>query len=460
MVAENATKTFNLLSIGRRGVGKTVFLAGSYAELHGNIQTERPQQLWFDCQDTQEQTNIEDILSYIVQSGQYPPPTTKIRNYNFSLKRHNLSGAQTLCHFRWWDIPGEICNMQNQDFRQIMSNSHGCCVFIDAYALVHTNTYVQALKDIIEQLVMVMVSLISLNGLKYAFALILTKCDLLEPGLLSQQRLKDGLQPLITRLDAVKANYQTFYSSIPIVHTESGSTLRPKGAAAPLLWLVLELSKDHNPDLMNNLLEWVTPLLPSRFQPGQDLADAMQSVIKPADKASKVKNSFGLYLLPSTRRSILLLALAIVGSVGIITSLFVDYKRFLQREPKNLDALENIATLKQRGQLNQAVSLMEKLVQQQPELLDLRLQLAQLYESTGQLTKAETAYDQVLTQQKDNLNALVGKAMLHYAQGDITTAAALFVQAEKTAPTDLKAQVRALAQKTLQAPAKPMMPGK
>jgi len=42
-------KTFNLLSIGQRGVGDS--LAGSYAELHSNSQ-DNPQQLWFDRQDT------------------------------------------------------------------------------------------------------------------------------------------------------------------------------------------------------------------------------------------------------------------------------------------------------------------------------------------------------------------------------------------------------------------------
>lgn len=50
----NYTKTFNLLSVGQRGVGKTVFLAGSYNELHPANTTKHPQQLWFDCQDSTE----------------------------------------------------------------------------------------------------------------------------------------------------------------------------------------------------------------------------------------------------------------------------------------------------------------------------------------------------------------------------------------------------------------------
>jgi tetratricopeptide (TPR) repeat protein len=95
---------------------------------------------------------------------------------------------------------------------------------------------------------------------------------------------------------------------------------------------------------------------------------------------------------------------------------------------------------------------MEKLVQQEPQRLDLHLQLADLYELTGRIRKAETAYDQVLAQQKNNLEALVGKAWLRKTQGDTKTAQILFAEAEKAAPAALKAQVRAVAQKTLAQP--------
>ena len=270
LLSGSAPKTFRLLSIGQRGVGKTVFLAGSYAELHSDSKTSRPHQLWFDCQDTQVQENIEKIIRYIVQTGQYPSLTIKVTNFAFSLKRHRLWGAQTLCHFHWWDVPGEICNIDNPDFKKIVFASHGCCMFIDAYALVHNNTYLQQLEDIIGQ-VMAIANLVHLNKLKYAFALILTKCDLLEPSLLSRQ-IESGLEPLTTRLDAVRANYQTFYSHIPIDNIKGVSTLKAKGAAAPLLWLVWELSKAHNPGSTNNLLELLGLLLRG-FKPQQEPVD-------------------------------------------------------------------------------------------------------------------------------------------------------------------------------------------
>jgi tetratricopeptide (TPR) repeat protein len=455
LLSGTTAQVFSLLSIGQRGVGKTVFLAGSYAELHPDSHIANSQQLWFDCQGSQVQENIERLLSYVARTGQYPPLTIKTTNFNFSLKHHRLWSTQTLCHFRWCDIPGEICNIRNQDFQTMVLNSHGCCVFIDACALMHNNAYLQTLEDIIEQ-VEAIAYLVSLNRLKYAFAVILTKCDLLELDPLSRQQLKEGLQPLTSRLDAIRANYQTFYSSIPIVHIKSASTLRAKGAAAPLLWLVRELSKAHKPGLMNNLSKLATPLLPSGFQPGQELVEgSLQSLFRPAGKALGAKKILGLYL-PAARRNFLLLTLAIGSLVGVIGTRLVDYKQFLQGEPKNLDTLSKLATLRQSGQFDQAVSLIEKLVQQEPERLELRLQLAGLYEVTGQVAKAETAYDQVLAQQNNNLQALVGKATLRKAHGDIKTAEALFAQAEKAAPSDLKAQIRAVTQKTLQMPAQPV----
>lgn len=455
LLSGTATKTFNLLSIGQRGVGKTVFLVGGYTELHADSRTEHPQQLWFDCQDAQVQENIERILSYVIQTGKYPPATMKITKYNFNLKRHSLGGSQTLSHFSWSDIPGEICNSHNPDFRSMVATSHGCCVFIDAEALIHTKAYLQMFREIVEQ-VMAIASLVCLNGLNYPIALILTKCDLLETSPLNRQRIEKELQPLTTRLDAVRANYQTFYSFIPVVHIEGVPTLDPRGAAVPILWLVWELSKAHNPGLTNNLLDLVTRVRHSGFQPRQEGVDEVpQSLFRAADKPPAVKKIFGIPLQLSARSNLLLLALAIVGLVGNISIFSANFERNRQSQPQKLEARQtqtlelqkNIDSLRQRGQFDQAVPLMEKVVQQEPERLDLRLQLARLYELAGQFAKAETVYDQVLTQQKDNLKALVGKALLRKAQGDTKTASVLFGQAEKAAPTELKAQVRAMAGK-------------
>lgn len=444
----NSPKTFNLLSIGQRGVGKTVFLVGSYAELHSDSKPNHTQQLWFDCQDGKEQENIDRLLNYIARSGQYPPPTLKITNFNFSLKSTSHRGTETLSHFGWWDIPGESCDIDNPDFQTMVFKSSGCCVFIDAYALVHEPDYRPALDDIIQK-VMPIATLVHLNNFRYAFALILTKCDLIEPDSLSQKQLEEGLQPLTSRLDGVKANYQKFYSKIPIASKEGVSTLKVTGAAAPLLWIVCELSKARKPGSMNNLLKLVTRLRSKSTLRQEEVNGSLQSLFSSDGKTSRLKKILGLYLFPTTRKYILFLALAIVGSVGMIGFFSLDYLSVLQRQPKNLDALSDVATLRQRGEFQQAIPLMEKIVQQEPQRLDLHFQLAHLYEITGQVLKAETVYDQILAQQNNNIQALVGKAVLRKARGDIKTAKTLLAQAEKAAPAEFKAQIRAVAQKTL-----------
>ena len=75
--------------------------------------------------------------------------------------------------------------------------------------------------------------------------------------------------------------------------------------------------------------------------------------------------------------------------------------------------------------------------------------MAQIYKLISQKQKAETAYDKILLQEKDNLAALVNKAVLRSEQGDNEMARTLFVQAEKAAPSSLKATFRAIAQSAL-----------
>jgi len=413
----DTANTFTLLCIGQRGVGKTVFLAGSYLELYPDNQKDDLEKPWCDCQDNQVQANIEKITSYIAQTGEYPPLTTKFTNFSFSLQHHSAWGTQT-SHLGWWDIPGESCNIEDLQFQSIMASSDACCVLIDAYALMHDSAYPEKLEDIIT-LVTATASLVSLNDLKYAFALVLTKCDLLKPGLPEQRQIEERLQPLIGKLNAMKANYQTFYSFIPIVQTAGAATLQPKGTAAAFLWLAQQLSQQRSSS-----------------------AEACEIA-----ETAKQKQLILPNLLLRAQKN-LLLVLTVVAAIGVTGLSLWQYQKF-RSEQYNLAALNDLSTLRQHGQFNQALPLVEKLVQQQPERLDLRLQLADLYELTGQVSKAEAAYDKVLTQQKKNLKALIGKAVLRRAQGDNKAASLLLAQAEAAAPASFKVKVRHVADKIL-----------
>ncbi|NJM88527.1 MAG: hypothetical protein HC847_16515 [Hydrococcus sp. RU_2_2] len=119
-MTNSSTKTvpriYSLLSIGQRGVGKTVFLVGSCIELYTNQYQDNGQQLWFDCEDAEAQQILENILRQVSQTGEYPAATMKISNFDFTLKMRNIWGTKTLCQFRWWDPPGESCQIYNPAF--------------------------------------------------------------------------------------------------------------------------------------------------------------------------------------------------------------------------------------------------------------------------------------------------------------------------------------------------------
>ncbi|MBC8122339.1 MAG: hypothetical protein H7Y22_10925 [Gemmatimonadaceae bacterium] len=278
-------KTFNLLTIGQRGVGKTVFMAGSYAELQARTRTNH-EQLWFDCQNDQSQQNLEKILNYVGRTGHYPPPTTKISDFSFSLIRRYFWGTRKLCNFRWRDVPGELCESSNREFREMVLSSHGCCVFVDAQAVVHDPAYLQGLQDIIQQ-ISIIASLVHLNRLKYVFAIVLTKCDLVleaavgDTGSLSP-RLKQGIKPLTESLDTFGVQYKVFRSVIPIKSHSERPALDATGGADAILWLVWELSRAYNSGWQDGLFKFVRGLLPNRTQP-RSMDGVLQNLIRQAD---------------------------------------------------------------------------------------------------------------------------------------------------------------------------------
>ncbi len=98
--------TFNFLTLGARGVGKTVFFAGCYAEINNGFLSQKKDQLsWFEGQHAQDKKNPDNIVNYVAKNGQYPPATLKITEFNLDLKQRDRQKTKKLCHFRWYDIP-------------------------------------------------------------------------------------------------------------------------------------------------------------------------------------------------------------------------------------------------------------------------------------------------------------------------------------------------------------------
>jgi hypothetical protein len=283
--------TFNLLSLGERGVGKTVFLAGSYAEFSSQISQDISWLL--ECQDSRDRENLESILNYITKTGEYPPPTMKIAAFDFSLKHRDRKGTRTVCHFRWWDIPGEYCDFQQPEFQEMVLNSHSCCIFIDAYRLLGDSNYLNGIESLINQ-VMAIANLVDFDTFPYSFALILTKCDRLEPGLISRLQIEEKLYILIASLEAASAKYRRFYASIPILESGDRFFLQATGAAEAFLWLASELEKTH------------------KSHPNQTLASALNPP-PAAEPTARSSNSVWLWLV------------AVCGLFGIVIAVWFAF---------------------------------------------------------------------------------------------------------------------------------------
>jgi tetratricopeptide (TPR) repeat protein len=438
---------YNLLSLGERGVGKTVFLVGSYAELNSvsdidpDLAPNLAPSLWFECQYNPEKELLESILNYVSQTGHYPPPTLKITDFHFAFKQRKRWGVKSLCYFRWWDIPGEYCNFENPYYQTMVLNSHSCCVFINADRLVHDASYVQSLETITKQVVS-LARLIDRTAIPYAFALIFTQCDQLPPGAIGQLQIEEKIQGLVTALESVSAKYQRFYTGIPIVERDGVFKLQSNGVSSAFLWLVAELYKKKS------------------FGVDKSLEASLQ------DKTDSQK------LLPTFSPKLLwglggIAALIILGlgwnfflkqpnstptptasSAGNTDQQVEKYEKLLKENPKNMDALVALANLYlEQGELEKAIPVLEKIAVIQPNNLDWQFNLAKLYELSDQTDKAETIYDQMLSKNPKEFKALVGKAMLRQAKGDFQTANSLFKIAEDVAPSpDLKKKIRELSQ--------------
>ncbi len=440
---------YNLLSLGERGVGKTVFLVGSYAELNSvsdidpALSPNLNPTLWFECQYNPEKELLESILNYVAQTGHYPPPTLKITDFHFAFKQRQRWGIQTLCYFRWWDIPGEYCNFENPYYQTMVLNSHSCCVFINADRLVHDPTYSESLETITKQVIS-LARLIDRNALPYGFALIFTQCDRLSGGAMGQLQIEEKIQKLIGELESVSAKYQRFYSGVPIVEKEGVFKLQSNGVSSAFLWLVAELYKKQvfggSKTLESSLKAEPTPnkLLPA-LPPFVLWALGGLGVI--AAIALGWQFFFNKPQIAQT------------GSSSSSTNQqIVKYQELLKKEPDNLDTLVALANAYlEQGQLEKAIPTLEKIVSLQPNNLDWQFNLAKLYELADQSDKAEKIYDNILAKDNKQFKALVGKAIIRQAKGDLATSNSLFKVAEEVAPTpDLKKKIQELTKSQTQ----------
>jgi len=90
-----------------------------------------------------------------------------------------------------------------------------------------------------------------------------------------------------------------------------------------------------------------------------------------------------------------------------------NYQRVLEREPQNVNALQGLVQVRlQQGKLEQAVPLIERLAQANPEQTQYRVLLAQAKQRTGDIEGAIQAYRQAVEAQPGNTEVLRGLVAL------------------------------------------------
>jgi GTPase SAR1 family protein len=233
--SESPVRHHNFLSIGARGVGKTVFFVGHYGQSTQSLSSDDVS-LQFDCHEAETKETIYKIDKYVAKMGKYPPATMKMTNFDFLVQKNTENDGTPLCEVCWWDTPGESCQLYNPAFLTMMLSVDGSCLFLDGQRLVKS---AENLKEVQEQLQPIQTygDLLHHNGFHYPIALILTKCDLLTNEK-DWKTLKQTLKPLRQHWDELGINYRLFYSEIPIVEQEEGYTLQVRSKENALTWLV------------------------------------------------------------------------------------------------------------------------------------------------------------------------------------------------------------------------------
>jgi tetratricopeptide (TPR) repeat protein len=425
---------FNILSLGQRGVGKTVFLAGCYAELKTPSQPISDKQFWLDCQNAQDRKNLENILDYVARNGDYPPPTLKITDFALNLNQTLRGTVRPLCRIRWWDIPGETCDFSNPDFQQIVLESTSCCVFINAEKLVCDPNYPSSLEKLVNQVIAIANLLHTMEATKeYRFALVFTQCDRIAPGAMGKLQIEAHLTFLISALETARAKYQRFYSSIPIVTEQGVSRLEPEGTAEALLWLSADRISRTSPHSLALSLGRDKPLKHTAFRslfslPLAKLLGVTLGILGIAGAGLWLLSDRSLPFLPSSPTQ----------------AAIQRYQHVLKKNPQDIATLIALAKLYlEQQKFEEAIPVLEKIAALQPQELDWQLNLAKLYELTEKFDEAEITYDRIISRDPKQFKAFLGKAQILERKGDRAASTALLKQAEKLAPSPaLKEQIR------------------
>lgn len=236
---------YRFLSIGQRGVGKTVFLTACYLNAHRDQNQQR--EFWLEDGHAAARTLLDNVLMYVADHRRYPPATLKVTPIDFVLKQQRQWGQETLGQVQWWDIPGELCHLQHPEFVELLGQADGICLFVEALPVVQNADNPQALDRQFQPLLTLVDALVSEPRL-LPLAIVVTKCDQLAPHPLAWQRLQKGLHALRLPLETAGLPHQFFYSEIPLAEKEGVVQLRLNRAGTPIFWLFARIYQQRLPD--------------------------------------------------------------------------------------------------------------------------------------------------------------------------------------------------------------------
>ncbi|MDB9421701.1 TRAFAC clade GTPase domain-containing protein [Microcystis aeruginosa] len=230
-------KIYTVLSIGQRGAGKTVFLASSYQTFKNQATSGNQANIVLRFQEEESEEDIEKILNYVARTGQYPPATLKISNFDFNLEKNSGDRSEKMATIRWWDVPGESCQIYNLAFVNMALQADACLLFLEAPSLLNDaekpNNYLKIFQTLIE--------IINYNKIQFNLGIIISKCDLVISDKKCWQNLQIKVQELEQKLREQKVDHRFFYSTV-LIDSQQG-TLQANQALDSLSWLLSQIDQ-------------------------------------------------------------------------------------------------------------------------------------------------------------------------------------------------------------------------
>jgi hypothetical protein len=230
-------KIYTVLSIGQRGAGKTVFLAGCYQAFKNQYDNQKTANIAWKCEEKESEEDIEKVLSYVARTGQYPPATLKISNFDFSLERNSGNQPEKMATIRWWDIPGESCQIYNLAFVNMALQANGCLLFLEATSLLNE----QQKPDKSLKIFQTLIEIINHNKPDFNLGVIITKCDLVMGDQKPWQDLQLKIQELAENLRDKQVNHRFFNSQV-LIDSQQG-TLQANQALESMAWLFSQIDQ-------------------------------------------------------------------------------------------------------------------------------------------------------------------------------------------------------------------------